>query len=96
MKWQKQLDTTIFSGNNINEISKCEILIRALPESWMTFVSIHSEDKNLNLQNLVAKLKQDELRRKRTSSQHEAGHMAMAASMRNNRGNFAKPKFQRF
>ena len=62
----------------------------------MTFVSIHSEDKNLNLQNLVAKLKQDELRRKRTSSQHEASHMAMAASMRNNRGNFAKQNFNGF
>ena len=62
----------------------------ALPKSWMTFISIHSEDKNLNLQNLVAKLKQDELGRKRTSSQHKVGHMAMAASMRNNRDNFAK------
>ena len=68
----------------------------APPQSWMTFISIHSEDKNLNLQNLVAKLKHDELRRKRTSSQHEASHMAMAASMRNNRGNLAKRKFQRF
>ena len=96
MKWQKQLDTAISSGNNIDEMSKCEILMGALPESWMTFVSIHSEDKNLNLQNLVAKLKQDELRRKRTSSQHEASHMAMAASMRNNRGNYGKQKFQRF
>ena len=77
MKWQKQLDTDISSGNNIDEMSKCEILMGALPESWMTFVNIHSEDKNLNLQNLVAKLKQDELRRKSTSSQHEASHMAM-------------------
>ena len=57
IKWQKQLDTTISSGNNIDEISKCEILMGARLESWMTFISIHSEDKNLNLQNLVAKLK---------------------------------------
>ena len=75
-------------------MSKFEILMGPLPESWMTFISIHSEEKNLNLQNLVVKLKQDERRRKRMSSQHEASHMAIATSMRNNRGNFVKQKFQ--
>ena len=44
------------------------------------FYKYSLEDKNLNLHNLVAKLKQDELRRKRMSSEQ----MAMAASMRNN------------
>ena len=68
----------------------------ALPSSWMTFVSIHSEDKDLNLQNLIAKLEQDELRKKRTNTEHEASHMAMAASMRNQPINFYKQKFQNF
>ena len=95
-KWQKQLDVAISAGNNIDELSKCEILMGALPQSWMTFVSIHSEDKDLTLQNVIAKLKQDELRRRRTSSQTETSHMAMAVSMKNNRGNFSKQKFQRF
>ena len=96
MKWQKQLDIAISSNNNIIEKFKCEILMEALLDSWMTFTSILSKEKYLNLQDLVAKLKQDELRSKRTSSQHEVSHMAMATSVRNNRGNFAKPKFQRF
>mgnify|MGYP002775250692 FL=1 len=91
----EQLDA-VKIGNNIDETSKCEILMGALPSSWMTFVSIHSEDKDLNLQNLIAKLKQDELRRKRTNTQHEVSHMAMAASMRNQPRNFYKQKFQKF
>ena len=48
-KWKKQLDAAVTAGNNIDETSKCEILMGALPSSWMTFVSIHSEDKDLNL-----------------------------------------------
>ena len=68
----------------------------ALPSSWMKFVSIHSEDKDLNLQNLIAKLKQDELRRKKTNTQHEVSHIAMAASIRNQPRNFSKQKFQKF
>ena len=60
-KWKKQPDAAITTGNNLDETSKCEILMGALPSSWMTFVSIHSEDKDLNLQNLIANLKQDKL-----------------------------------
>ena len=95
-KWKKQLDAAVTAGNNIDETSKCEILMGALPSSWMTFVSIHSEDKDLNLQNLIAKLKQDELRRKKTNTQHEVSHIAMAASIRNQPRNFSKQKFQKF
>ena len=62
----------------------------------MTFVSIHNEDNDLNRQNLIAKLKQDKMRTKRTNTQHEVIDMAMAASMRNQPRNFSKQKFQNF
>ena len=92
--WKKHLDAAITAGNIIEEISRCEILMGALPASWMAFVSIHSEDKALNLQNLIAKLKQDELRRKRANPQHEVHHTAMVASIRNQRGSGFSPKSQ--
>jgi hypothetical protein len=92
-KWQQQLDVAILARNNIYELSKCEILMGTLSELWMTFISIHSEDKNLTLHNIIAKLKLDELRKRRSISQHEPSHMAMAASMKNNSGNFTKQRF---
>jgi hypothetical protein len=64
-------NTFNLAGNNIDELSKCEILMGALPETWMTFVNIQNEDKNLTLQNTIAKLKQDKLRRRRNITQHE-------------------------
>jgi hypothetical protein len=81
--WKKHLDAAITAGNTIEEISRCEILMGALPTSWMAFVSIHSEDKALNLQNLIAKLKQDEFRQKRENPQHEVNHTTMVATIRN-------------
>ena len=63
--WQRQLDAAISAGNIIDETSKCEILMSSLPESWITFVSIHSNEKDLNLQTLIAKNKQAELQRKK-------------------------------
>ena len=42
--WQRQLDAAISAGNIIDETSKCEILMGSLPESWITFVSIHSNE----------------------------------------------------
>ncbi len=94
--WKRCLDAAVTAGNTIDEGSRCEILMGALPPSWMAFISIHSEEKGLTLQNLIAKLKQDELRRKRAHTQHEASHTAMVASMRNQRGSFSKPRFQKF
>ena len=104
--WQRQLDAAISAGNIIDETSKCEILMGSLPESWITFVSIHSNEKDLNLQTLIAKIKQDELRRKKPNGQTDTSHtshMAMAASMRHHykgnsyKGNYHKPKtFQKF
>ena len=81
--WKKHLDAAITSGNTIEEISRCEILMGALPSSWMAFVSIHNEEKGLNLQNLFAKLKQDELRRKRANLEQESNHTTLVASIRN-------------
>ena len=81
--WKKHLDAAITSGNTIEEISRCEILMGALPSSWMAFVSIHSNDKDINLQNLIAKLKQDDLRRKRANLEEESNHTTSVASIRN-------------
>ena len=74
LKWQKQLDSAIAGGDNMYESSMYVILMGALPQSWMTFISIHSDDTNLNLQNLVAKLTQDELRKRNTTSQYQNSH----------------------
>ena len=41
---ERQLDAAISGGNIIDETSKCKILMGSLPESWITFVSIHSNE----------------------------------------------------
>ena len=44
---------------------------------------------------MIAKLKQEELQRKRTNTQHEVSQMAMATSMRNQPRNLSKqPKIK--
>ena len=50
----------------------------ALPSTWMAFVSIHNEDKDLNLQNLITKLKQE-----RANLEQESNHTTLVASIRN-------------
>ena len=101
--WQRKLNVAISAGNIIDETSKCEILMGSLPESWITFMSIHSNEKDINAQILIAKIKQDELRKKKPNSQIDRSRMAMAASMRHHykgnsyKGNYHKPKtYQKF
>ena len=72
--WQRKLNVAISAGNIIDETSKCEILMGSLPESWITFMSIHSNEKDINAQILIAKIKQEELRRKKPNRHKSHGN----------------------
>jgi hypothetical protein len=63
---------------------KIDILLGALPSSWSPFIVVNGADSNLTLQNLISKLKQEDLRRRVTNqASTDASNMAMVATMRN-------------
>ena len=93
-KYQSAYDTAISTSNKIDEEMKVDIMFGALPTSWGPFIVIHGADPTLSLQNLVSKMKQEDLpRRKRQNVSHNP-HMAMIATMKNQRGNFNRNKFR--
>ena len=55
------------------------LLLAALPSSWRVFITTQATTDNLQLQNLVAKIQQEEALREHTSSPHESIALATTA-----------------
>jgi hypothetical protein len=89
-KYYSAYDNASSAGNKIEEDMKIDILLGALPSSWSPFIVVNGADSNLTLQNLISKLKQEDLRRRRVTDQAstDASNMAMVATMRNQKSNF--------
>jgi hypothetical protein len=64
-KYYSAYDNASSAGNKIEEDMKIDILLGALPSSWSPFIVVNGADSNLTLQNLISKLKQEDLRRRR-------------------------------
>ena len=82
-KYYSTYDNASLAGNNIEEDMKIDILLGALPSSWSSFIVVNGADSNLTLQNLISKLKQDDLGRRGATNQAsmDVSSMAMVATI---------------
>ena len=58
-------DRAISTGNKIDEEMKVDIMFGSLPTLRGPFIVIHEVDQTLSLQNLISKMKQEDLRRRK-------------------------------
>ena len=93
--WQSALDSAVSEGNKIDEEMRYDLILGSLPVSWDNFVTTHGNDDKSNLKNLFAKLRREEVRRKKPRFQTD-GSIAMAATMRSqgNQSNYSR--YQKF
>ena len=89
-KYYSTYDNASLVGSNIEEDMKIDILLGALPSSWSSFIVVNGADSNLTLQNLISKLKQDDLGRRGATNQAsmDVSSMAMVATIKNQKSNF--------
>jgi hypothetical protein len=93
--WQSALDSALSAGNKIDDEMKYDLILSSLPVSWDNFVTTHGNDDKSNLKNLFAKMRREELRRKKPRFQND-GSIAMAASMRSQGNQSIYPRYQKF
>ena len=72
-----------------------DLILGSLPDSWKTFITTHGNDDTSNMKNLFAKMRRENLRRKKPKSQND-GSIAMAATIRFQRGNQSNSRNPRF
>mgnify|MGYP000444513912 CR=1 FL=1 len=92
-KYQSACDRAMPMGNKIDEEMKVDITFGALATSWGSFIVIHGLDPTLFLQNLISKMKQEDLRRRKPQNILDNPYMAMIVAMKYQRGNFKRNKF---
>ena len=79
--WQFSLDAALSAGNNIDEEMKFDLILGSLPDSWDTFITTHGNDKSSNIRDWFAKMRREELRRRKPKSQIDES-TAMVATIR--------------
>ena len=84
--WQSALDSALSAGNKIDEDMRYDMILGSLPDSWDNFVTTHGSDDTSDIKTLFAKMRREELRRKKPRSKND-GSIAMAATMRGQQGN---------
>ncbi|MCO5599384.1 hypothetical protein L7F22_053486 [Adiantum nelumboides] len=58
--WQSADDNLLIAGLNLSEEVQVNILLAALPDTWQSFVSQHSNTPNLKLTTLLANIRQED------------------------------------
>lgn len=67
--WQAANDNLLIAGLILPEEVQVNVLLNALPDSWQSFVSQHSNTPNLMLTTLLANIRQeDQIRNRRTNA----------------------------
>ena len=64
-KYSYAYDTTISTGNKIDEEMKINIMSGSLSTSWGPSIVIHEVGQTFSLQNLISKMKEEDLRRRK-------------------------------
>ncbi|MCO5559277.1 hypothetical protein L7F22_012873 [Adiantum nelumboides] len=81
--WQILLNGVLVSGLAIPEELQSMLLLASLPASWRAFITTQATTANLQLQNLVAKIHQEETLHDQTnSSQKSTAHVTTTRNSR--------------
>ncbi|MCO5570496.1 hypothetical protein L7F22_024218 [Adiantum nelumboides] len=90
--WQILLDEVLVSGLAIHEELQSMLLLASLPASWRAFITTQATTANLQLQNLVAKIHQEETLCDQTNSSQKS--TTLVTTTRNSRPyNGKKPHY---
>ena len=67
-KYPSAYDRAISTGKKIDEEMKVDVMFEALQTSCCSFVVIHGADPTFSLQNLISKMKQEDLQRRKSQN----------------------------
>ncbi|MCO5567452.1 hypothetical protein L7F22_021143 [Adiantum nelumboides] len=77
--WQKANDDLLIAGLVLPEEIQVTILLAALPDDWQSFITTHSTNSTLTVNELLALIRQEDLLRGKSTATNTHTSMSMAA-----------------